>query len=152
MTSLTRANYSRHVNCRPVSRVKKNLNVCHMCLVGTVFSWNVVRGAPHVPEDSTLQLALSEIPVVCLTGCEFLFNWHTSNCTTTTKRYSYPCSRSWKPIDLRDVEVPTLSRQSAHRLIRRPRSTPQKHFFLLLVLISVRGWVNPKPSAAGRIK
>jgi hypothetical protein len=31
-------------------------------------------------------------------------------------RAIYPCNRPWKPIELRDVEDPTFSRQSAHRL------------------------------------
>jgi hypothetical protein len=31
------------------------------------------------------------------------------------KTKGYPCNRPWRPIGLRDVEDPTLSRQSAHR-------------------------------------
>jgi hypothetical protein len=31
------------------------------------------------------------------------------------KRWSYLCNRPWRPVWLWDVEVPTFSRQSAHR-------------------------------------
>jgi hypothetical protein len=34
----------------------------------------------------------------------------------------------------------------------RPRSTPQIHYFSVLVLISVRGGVTPGLSAAGRLE
>jgi hypothetical protein len=36
-------------------------------------------------------------------------------------------------------------------LTRRPRSTAQKHIFHLLLLISVRGWVNPT-EGLGKLK
>jgi hypothetical protein len=35
--------------------------------------------------------------------------------TNVKKSGSYPRNRPWRPIGLRDVEDPTLSRQSAHR-------------------------------------
>jgi hypothetical protein len=45
-------------------------------------------------------------------------------------------NRPWRPVGLLHVEDPTLPRQSAHRwlgkvvsIIRRPRSTRQKHFY-----------------------
>jgi hypothetical protein len=69
-------------------------------------------------------------------------------CTKIYKKSkTVPCNRTWRPTGLWDVEDPTLYRHSAHRwrwdyisLIRGPRSTVQKYF---LILISVRGWVNP---------
>jgi hypothetical protein len=60
-------------------------------------------------------------------------------------KFSYPCNRSWRPIVLWDAEVPTFSRQSAHRwrLICQPYApaaiySPGR----FLVLISVRTWVE----------
>jgi hypothetical protein len=56
----------------------------------------------------------------------------------------YPCKRPWSPIGLWDVEVPTFSRQSAHRwrwvvsLTCRPPFIPR----MIPGTISVRGWVH----------
>jgi hypothetical protein len=58
-----------------------------------------------------------------------------------------------------NVEDPTLSRirltdvGKAVSLTHQPHSTPQKHYFVLLVLISAGGWLNPwysglKPNAS----
>jgi hypothetical protein len=63
------------------------------------------------------------------------------------KRQNYLCNRSWRPIGLWDVEAPTFSRticpQTAVRLsaLRAGRPLPSGRF---LVLISVRGSVNPR--------
>jgi hypothetical protein len=66
----------------------------------------------------------------------------------SVSQWSYPCSRPCKPIGLWDVEDPTLSRHSAHRWqwccqLYAPTMlySPRNITFLLLILISVGGWV-----------
>jgi hypothetical protein len=68
---------------------------------------------------------------------------------------SYPSNRLCTPTRLWDVDDITLSRQSAHRCGWgcQQCSTPQKLFFLLLILIFVRGWVNHKgQEGLGKLK
>jgi hypothetical protein len=61
---------------------------------------------------------------------------------------SYPCNRPWRPIGLWDVEAPAFSLDNrltdggkVVSLTRRPPFKPPGRF---LVLISVRGWVDPR--------
>jgi hypothetical protein len=86
----------------------------------------------------------------CVNAGKF-FAMITGNCDTTYScriclhiyrelQISYPCNRPWRPIGLWDVEVPTFSRQSAHRWRRGcqpyapaglplpPRKIPGTHF------------------------
>jgi hypothetical protein len=61
---------------------------------------------------------------------------------------SYPRNKQWRPIGLWDVKDPTLSTQPAVRLSASRTSRtllPRNIYFLMFpVLISVRGWVNPR--------
>jgi hypothetical protein len=50
----------------------------------------------------------------------------------------------WRPTGLWDVEDPTLSRQSAHGWRTGRALLPSNIIFLLLVLISVSGWVTSR--------
>jgi hypothetical protein len=57
---------------------------------------------------------------------------------------TYPCKKLWRPKGLWDVEVPTFSRQSAHRWwCQTYEQTPIYSPGRFLVLISLRGWVDP---------
>jgi hypothetical protein len=63
----------------------------------------------------------------------------------------YPRNRPWRPIGFWDVKDPTLSRQSAQIVVRlsalctRGTLLPRNIIIIMfLVLISVRGWVNPE--------
>jgi hypothetical protein len=61
------------------------------------------------------------------------------------ERLRYSCNRPWRPIGLRDVEGPTVSRHSAHRwrwgcqTYTPATLCPSGRF---QVFISVRGWVH----------
>jgi hypothetical protein len=63
------------------------------------------------------------------------------------KKLNYPCNSPSKLTGLRDVEALTFSRQSAHRwreVVSSTRRPPVAPPGIFLVLISVRGWVDPK--------
>jgi hypothetical protein len=51
------------------------------------------------------------------------------------KKVKYPCSRTWRPIELWDVEAPTFYRQSAHRWRRCQPYAPAHPWY--------SGWVDP---------
>jgi hypothetical protein len=64
------------------------------------------------------------------------------------RKVNYPCNTPWRPIGLWDVEASIFSSQSAHRwwcgcqpYAPVSRTLPPGRF---LVLISVRGWVDPR--------
>jgi hypothetical protein len=67
--------------------------------------------------------------------------------TSYRGKVKLPCNRPWRPIGLWDVEVPTFSLDNRLTdggkvsLTCRPPFTPPGRF---LVVISVRGWVDPR--------
>jgi hypothetical protein len=61
------------------------------------------------------------------------------------RRQTYLCYRPWRLLRLWDIKAPSFSRQSAHMAVMLPASHVGSFLPLgsLLVLISVRGLVNP---------
>jgi hypothetical protein len=61
---------------------------------------------------------------------------------------TFPYTRLWRPIGMSDVENLSLNRlidgSKVVIITRQLRSNLRKQFFLLLVLICVRGWINPR--------
>jgi hypothetical protein len=57
---------------------------------------------------------------------------------------SYPRNRPRRPIGLWDVTDPTLSRQLAQMVVWCRNLLTRNFILMLLVLISVKSWVNPR--------
>jgi hypothetical protein len=76
--------------------------------------------------------------------------WGTFEFLKKKKSWKYPCNRPWRPLGLREVENPTLLRQTANiwRQGCQPYAPaalyPLFSFLRFLILISVRGWVDPR--------
>jgi hypothetical protein len=72
-----------------------------------------------------------------------------------TEGKAIPVNRPWRPIGLRDVEAITFSRQSANRFQWGCQPYRQAALYLpgrFLVVISVRGWVDPRQEGLGKLK
>jgi hypothetical protein len=96
---------------------------------------------------------ISQLCCIRRRGVETWLNFQTFRSRTDRRSLEprYPCNRQWRPIGLWDVEAPTFSRQSTHRwrwgcqpYASASRPLPPGRF-RYLVLISVRGWVDPRP-------
>jgi hypothetical protein len=91
----------------------------------------------YSPQHPVLKHASVYVPPLM---SETKFHVHTNNRNMYSK--SYPCNRPWRPMGLWDVQDPTLSRQSVRLSILHTGCTLHTGGFL--VLISIRGWVNPR--------
>jgi hypothetical protein len=58
---------------------------------------------------------MNVLRLICISLCNTCKQHKVWVTYSVKKRWSYPCSRPWRPIGLCDVEALTLSRQSAHR-------------------------------------
>jgi hypothetical protein len=112
---------------------------------------NVVNG-DYIPERQkheqmhTSPVLMPEKKHTSVENIRINLCYKNKNLHYASKMKSYPCNRPRTPIGFWDVEDPTFSRQLAQRWRRgcQPYAPPPLFPVRFLVLISVRGWVDPR--------
>jgi hypothetical protein len=111
----------------------------HCWLLNTEQQWNLIGKASL--KKLTFQFGFL-VPIQ-------LFSWRYHPCSFiyAGKKKSYPCNRTWRPTGLWEANAPTLLDSwltDGSKVVSLTHQSPFTSPGRFLVLISVRGWVDPR--------